>query len=250
MRIAADWSQPPERLELPEGVAHIWLASLDVTFPDDFDAASGLTDDELERAARFRFDRDRSRYVAAHIVLRRLLGRYLGVTPRSVPLVRLAGGKPALAADAAPAFNMSHAADLGLFGFRHGGSIGVDVERIRSNMDIDSIAGRFFTPAESQYITGTGGDAQLRRFFTTWVRKEAVLKAVGQGLAMPLTSIEVSPDRPARPLVATLGNDPASVWQIVDLPAATDYLAALATTVPLHEVRCFAFGAVRISPAG
>ncbi len=242
LQIATRWSEPPTHLDLPAGVVDSWLARLDTPLPDEFDASSELTDDELERAAKFRFDRDRQRYVVAHVALRRLLGRYLGVAPRSVPLVRQDGGKPALAGSETLAFNMSHASDLGLFGFRREGSLGVDVERIRPNIEISSIAERFFTPTESKQIDHAEGDTRFRHFFTTWVRKEAVLKAVGQGLAMPLSSIDVSPDEPAAPLVTSLADDPQSVWQIVDLPAPTDYVAALATTEPLTQVRCFAVG--------
>ena len=120
--------------------------------------------------------------------------------------------------------------------------MGIDVERIRPNLEIRSIAERFFTTTESRQIENAADDTRFRHFFTTWVRKEAVLKAVGRGLAMPLSSIDVSPDEPAPPLVATV-DDPRSVWQIIDLPPVTDYVSALATTEPLTQVRCFAVGA-------
>ena len=242
LQVETVWSEPPTHLDLPVGVVHTWLARLDTTLPDDVDPSSELTGHELERAAKFRFDRDRERYIVAHVTLRRLLGRYLDMALRSVPIVRLDGGKPALEGDAPLAFNMSHASDLGLFGFRREGAVGIDVERIRPNLEIRSIAERFFTTTESRQIENADDDTRLRHFFTTWVRKEAVLKAVGRGLAMPLSSIDVSPDEPAPPLVATV-DDPRSVWQIIDLPPVTDYVSALATTEPLTQVRCFAVGA-------
>ena len=251
LQVETVWSEPPTYLDLPAGVVHTWLARLDTTLPDGVDPSSELTGHELERAAKFRFDRDRERYIVAHVTLRLLLGRYLDMAPRSVPIVRLDGGKPTLEGDAPLAFNMSHASDLGLFGFRLEGAVGIDVERIRPNLEIRSIAERFFTPTESRQIENADDDTRFRHFFTTWVRKEAVLKAVGRGLAMPLSSIDVSPDEPAPPLVATV-DDPRSVWQIIDLPPATDYVSALATTEPLTQVRCFAVGAadtLRRSPA-
>ena len=241
LKIDAEWSPAPDDLDLPVGEIHTWIARLDEDDDDkglDDKAASGLSEEETRRAARFKFDRDRDCYIRAHTVLRRLLGRYLGLVPSEVRIVQSSTGKPALAGDPALSFNMSHTKTFALFGFSRLGPIGVDVEHVRSSVDVLSLAQRFFTTAESDLIANSGAEDQLRYFFTAWVRKEAVVKAVGRGLAIPLSAVDVSPGDPAPHRTARLEEDPPSDWQVIDLPAPHEHLAALATDVRPSRVRC------------
>jgi len=240
LEIDTEWSPAPKSLTLGAGEIHAWIARLD---PDDDEALNGeptsdLSGDEKRRAARFKFDRDRDCYVRAHVLLRRLVGRYLVVEPSEVRMAQSSTGKPALAGDSALSFNMSHTKTFALFGFSRLGQIGVDVEHVRSSVDILSLAQRFFTASESDLIANTGTEDQLRYFFTAWVRKEAVLKAVGRGLAIPLSAVDVAPGDPAPHRTARLEEDPPSDWQVIDLPAPSEHLAALATDVRPRRVRC------------
>ena len=115
----------------------------------------------------------------------------------------------------------------------------MDVENVRSSVDILSLAQRFFTTSESDLIANAGTEDQLRYFFTAWVRKEAVVKAVGRGLAIPLSSIDVAPGDSAPHRTARLQEDPPSDWQVIDLPSPLEHLAALATDIRPSRVRCF-----------
>ena len=240
LEIDTEWSPAPDGLDLRVDEIHTWIARLDEDDEGLEDkAASDLSEDETRRAARFAFARDRNCYVHAHALLRRLLGRYLGVAPSEVNMVQSSAGKPALAGDSALAFNMSHTKTFALFGFSRQGVIGVDVEHARSSVDILSLAQRFFTTSESDLIANAGSEDQLRYFFTAWVRKEAVVKAVGRGLAIPLSSIDVAPGDPAPHRTARLEEDPPSDWQVIDLPAPLEHLAALATDIRPSRVRCF-----------
>ena len=239
--IDTEWSPPPRRLELPVGEVHAWLAPLtsDRPLAGVGDPASELSDDEKQQASRFRFDRDRDRYLRSHTLLRRLLGRYLDEAPAAVRIVRSPNGKPMLPDDSPLTFNMSHSSTLGLFGFTRTGPIGVDVERLRASVDVVSLSERFFTEAESRLIADANGDDRLRYFFTAWVRKEAVVKAVGRGLAIPLSAVDVTPGDPAPHRTASLAEDPPSTWQIIDLPAPADHRAALATADRPTRIHCF-----------
>ena len=241
LEIDKEWLPAPDDLELPVGEIHAWIARLD---HDDDRALDGeptsdLSDDEIRRAARFKFDRDRDCYIRAHAVLRRLLGRYLGLAPREVRIVPSSTGKPHLVDDSALTFNLSHTKTFALFGFSRQGLIGVDVEYVRSSVDILSLAERFFTASESTLIANTNAHDRLRYFFTAWVRKEAVVKAVGRGLSIPLSAVDVAPGDPATLRTARLEEDPPSEWQVIDLPAPAAHFAAVATDIRPSRVRCF-----------
>ena len=241
LEIDTEWSPSPDGLDLPVGEIHMWIARLDLDDDKAFDGelASDLSDEETRRAARFKFARDRDCYVRAHAVLRRLLGRYLGVAPSNVRIVQSSAGKPRLVDNSALTFNLSHTKTFALFGFSRQGLIGVDVEHARSSVDLLSLAKRFFTASESTLIANANASDRLRYFFTAWVRKEAVVKAVGRGLSIPLSSVDVSPGDPATLRTARLEEDPPSDWQVIDLPAPVEHFAAVATDIRPSRVRCF-----------
>jgi 4'-phosphopantetheinyl transferase len=162
-----------------------------------------LGEEERARAARFVVERERARFIVARATLRRLLGERLGVSPRAVRLARAPHGKPALAGPSGASglrFNVSHSEDVALFAFARGREIGVDVEAVRSIEDADSIAGRFFSPSEREAFFSLAAAERQLAFFRCWTRKEAFVKAIGDGLAHPLHAFDVSlaPREPAR----------------------------------------------------
>ncbi|MEO3872002.1 4'-phosphopantetheinyl transferase superfamily protein [Nonomuraea sp. B12E4] len=146
-----------------------------------------LAPDERARALRTRDPRARARYVAARSRLRRTLASYLGVEPGAVRLRRGRHGKPELAGDG-PRFNLSHSGDVALLAVSATRDVGVDVERVRHDMDVVRLAHRFFTPGE--YALVRGAERPPDAFARLWTRKEACVKALGgtlfQGLAAPI----------------------------------------------------------------
>ena len=179
-------------MQLPSGEVHSWCVRLDAA-PDRFaQLQATLADDERERSARFRFERDRRRFVVARGALRVLLGGYLGADPGAIRFTYNAFGKPALRPDFGTrlAFNLSHAAELGLVGVAAAAAIGVDVEDIRARPDHAAMARQFFTAAEADQLQRLPGHLQTEGFLGCWTRKEALLKARGTGLAAPVTSDE------------------------------------------------------------
>jgi 4'-phosphopantetheinyl transferase len=162
-----------------------------------------LSDAERQRASRFVFDRDRRRFTVARARLRRLLSARLCVRPESVELVYGAHGKPALARGCtAPdlRFNVSHSEDVAVYAFSQGREIGIDVESVRAIRDIEEIAARFFSRRENEaYLALDSRDRPLG-FFNCWTRKEAFIKALGDGLSHPLDRFDVSlaPGEPAK----------------------------------------------------
>ena len=157
-----------------------------------------LDADERRRAERFRFDGGRQRFIAAHAMLRCLLGERIDIPPQRIELVTGPRGKPALAAGgaAAPYFSLAHSGELAVVALADG-ELGVDVEALRPFPRAERFATRFFASSEQQWLQAKPEAERGHAALTLWTFKEAYLKAVGSGIAMPLASVEVDPERPA-----------------------------------------------------
>lgn len=227
------WPPAPEELALHSSEVQVWCASLDLPSAWRHSLGQTLAEDELERAARFHFERDRRRFVARRGLLRVILGRYLGVQPDRVRFVYSDYGKPALAPGftyGGLRFNLSHAAGISLYAFAVGRDVGVDVEHLRSDFEREQIAERFFSLHERSVLSSLPPKARIQAFFNCWTRKEAYIKARGEGLSLPLDQFDVSlaPAEPAR-LLATRGDlEDAERWSLYHLEPAPGYIAALA----------------------
>jgi 4'-phosphopantetheinyl transferase len=185
------------------GAIDVVMARLDMGMNAVRASAALLCDAEQHRAGRFIFDRDRRRFIVARARLRQLLAERLGVVPASVELTYGAHGKPALARRFGQAdlrFNVSHSEDVAVFAFAAGRDIGIDVEAVHALRDADEIAARFFSPQENEAYLHLAPHDRPLGFFNCWTRKEALVKAIGDGLHRPLDSFDVSlvPGEPAR----------------------------------------------------
>jgi 4'-phosphopantetheinyl transferase len=193
-----------------------------------------LSDTERHRAARFVFDRDRNRFVLARARLRQLLALRLGTEPGSVELTQDVHGKPALAqclSDSGLRFNLSHSNDVAVFAFASGCEVGIDVEAVRVMDDADAIAARFFSVAENKaYLELDPGD-RVPGFFNCWTRKEAFVKAIGEGLSYRLDRFDVSlaPGEPARILRVDDKPGDACGWHLDAFNPIPGYVAAVVT---------------------
>jgi 4'-phosphopantetheinyl transferase len=227
------WSPPPAVWVLPEDEVHVWRVELDRPGHSVATLATLLSPEEEQRAERFYWERERERFVAARGILRIILGHYLDAPPASLRFTQNEHGKPSLARDRAKSlsFNISHSGGLALFAVTRERALGVDIERLRTDLDYERLASRFFSPAEAaQLACLKGTDQRVEAFFRCWTRKEAYIKGQGIGLALGLQSFDVSlaPGEPAR-LVATRPDaGEAARWQLRGLDPAPGYAAALA----------------------
>src|SRR6185295_13768703 len=171
---------------------HLWQASLDGRPADIFE--SFLSPDELERANRFHFLKDRTHFVVARGLLRNLLAAYLGVNCAQLNLSYGAKGKPFLLLDGQTQinFNLSHSHGRAAFAFSRGRDLGVDLEYVKDDFDDELIASRFFSRAEVFALRTVSAELRKQAFFNCWTRKEAYIKARGEGLSMPLDQFDVS----------------------------------------------------------
>jgi 4'-phosphopantetheinyl transferase len=222
----------PAALHLPPGVVHVWRADLEPP-PHLLERLRAcLSEDERARAARFRFPAHQVRYAAGRGILRVLLGRYLRVHPADLRFGYTSHGKPFL--ERTPGmpdlrFNLSNAEARALVAFSISRDVGVDLEDLKPMPDALSIATRFFSGPENEVFRTIGEEVRELAFFTCWTRKEAYIKAVGEGLSMPLDRFDVTfaPGEPAH-LVATRP-DPAEVarWKLVNVDPGPGHVGAL-----------------------
>lgn len=193
-------------------------ADLDLS-PAEIEAAYAiLSPDERTRADRFVFEKHRRRFIAARARLRAVLGSFLGTDPRAIAFRYGAKGKPELAApfeDRGLRFNLSHSEDRALVALAEGRELGADVEAVRAVRHGPAVARRFFSEEEQRGLAGLHGGAWDEAFFRCWTRKEAVIKAIGDGLSYPLRSF------------STVG-DAVGPWRLHDLDAGRGFQAALA----------------------
>ena len=216
--------------ELRPGEVHVWRAHIDGHVTPESDAI--FSKDERERASRFHFERDRRRFLNGRRILRQLLGSYLGVEPENIGFCYSAYGKPQLDsnhADAGLAFNVSHSGSQAMFAFVLGRAIGVDIEQIRTDVETLELAERFFSPRERSTLISLPGRWQRRGFFLCWTRKEAFVKAKGEGLSLALDQFDVSlaPEEPAEILGTRPDPNERQRWSLWDLDAGPDFAAAL-----------------------
>lgn len=220
----------------------------------DPDAASSPSERDLldagerARAARFRFPLLQRRYIAAHAALRRVLARALALAPERVPLGVRADGKPTLAGELARAlwFNLSHSAGVAVVALSAIGELGVDVEEIRRLPDADEVARRVFTAAERAAIERASPTRRDRAFFAAWTRKEAYIKATGEGLRASLLDLEIDPESSSaeRAVLHGRGASTSEVgWRILDLELAPGFAAALAAPRGTAVVECYPYAA-------
>lgn len=218
---------------LRPGVLHLYRVRLDAPPVAPNDLAGLLSPAESERGARFHFERDRLRHETSTGLLRLLLGTLLGRDPAGLVFETGAHGKPALATG--PAFNVSHSGHWWLCGVALDGRVGVDVEVHRPLGDLAHLARTTFHADETaRVLAGHTDEDRHAAFFRVWSRKESFIKAVGMGLAYPLTGFIVSAEpEPARALIEVCDpDDDAARWQMRSVTWEPGLAAAVAWDRP------------------
>ena len=224
-------SEPPARPELIAREVHLWIVRLEASEAGFAKAWSWLAVDEATRADRFHFEKHRRAFVIGRAALRALLGQYLRLPASQVRLTYGPKGKPGLADAANPLrFNVSNSGDLAVVALTTGCELGVDVEQHRAVPEIEKIAARFFAPEECAELLELPEGSRVQGFFHCWTRKEAYIKAVGDGLYAPLDSFRVTlrPGAPAQMLCLDGSAEAARHWTLHDFIAGADYAGAVA----------------------
>jgi len=236
------WLIPPDVFDLPGGVVHVWRGSLARSQAERDVLWRFLSADERARAERFHFDVHRHHFIVGRGLLRWLNCRYLSIPPQDIQFTYGEHDKPALVNEPALQFNVSHSHEGLLIAFVRETAVGVDIEYVKRKMDdMDNIARRFFSPVESAAYLSVAENEKPDTFFNCWTRKEAFIKAVGDGLSFPLSEFEVSllPGDPARLLKVRGSKHEAARWSMRSFDPFPGYRGAL--IVESQELDCAFF---------
>lgn len=210
---------------------HLWQADLEISRYVEDRLLHQLSHDELQRANRFRFERDRRHFIAARGYLRELLGDYLTCAPRSIEFMYSKYGKPQVSGASLP-FNVSHADGKAVFVLSSSAdieAIGVDIESMKRKVEVRLVAKHFFAPAEVEALFALPVSEQFAAFLRCWTRKEAFIKAKGDGLSLGLDQFEVDFAQVDRAALLATHYDPTDCehWQMEDLGLEEGWVGAV-----------------------
>lgn len=228
----SSWQPPSENICLKDREVHVWCAGLDQPLSCVQSLEQNLSEPEKARSNRFHFEKDRIHYIVARGRLRQILGYYTGIDPRELHFRYSSYGKPALVEQENQndiRFNVSHSQGLALFVLTLGHDIGVDIEYIRPEMEYDQIAEHFFSDKEVTTLRSLPVEMQAVAFFNCWTRKEAYIKARGEGLSLPLHKFDVSliPGEPAKLLSTRIAPEEVSRWYFQELTTKPEFAATV-----------------------
>jgi 4'-phosphopantetheinyl transferase len=226
------WSQAPLPPAFPTGHVDVWRLRLDEPASVGPEA-SVLSADEIARASRFYFEKDRIHFTRCRSALRRVLGGYLAIPAFDIRFEYLTSGKPQLVADQNPRalqFNVSHSANMALIAVGSERRLGVDIEKIRDDVDTNSLAERFFSLRERAGLQALPDHSRVQGFFACWTRKEAFLKATGDGLSFPLADFSVTTHPDLDPALEEIRGsaEARKQWFLTDLNVVDGYRATVA----------------------
>lgn len=223
---------------------HLWHASLDDRLAESLRLV--LSKDEIVRADRFHFTRDRNHYTVARGILRKLLASYLNVDACSLQFLYAEKGKPFLKNEEGRRihFNLAHSHGMAVYAFSVARELGVDLEFVREDLADEKIAERFFSPVEVSVLRKVPAEFRKQAFFNCWTRKEAYIKARGEGLSMPLDEFDVTlaPGEPAALLTNHKDEGEVLRWSMQSVPVKPGYVAALVVEGHDWRLKSFRFG--------
>ena len=215
MRISKiEWAATSRPPVLNSGEVHIWrLCTADLVNAEP-ELRQLLSADECQRGEKYHFEKDRINFIIRRGILRRLLGSYVGVQAVDLCFIYNNFDKPALEADIQVGFNSSSSRDISMFAFTFDAKIGIDIEYVDAEFPKNDIAERYFSTDEVQAIRDLRPDLQTAAFFDCWTKKEAYVKAIGEGMSHPLPNLAASE--------ATKG------WNIMSFIPEENFIASLA----------------------
>ncbi len=238
--LKTNWPPPPTHIPIPNKSVDVWLAELEQSEKIRAQLWPLLNAEEQKRALRFHFDIHRHHFIVGRGLLRILLGNYLHIPPAEIAFAYGAYGKPFLPHTPLQ-FNISHAHGVALLAITQGRTLGVDVEEIRPLADAALIAKMNFSAREVAQYTAVPDAQKPLAFYNCWTRKEAFIKAIGEGLTCPLDSFDVTliPQEPAQLLQIRGSQTEAEKWRLQSLTPVDGYVGAIIATGQDWQLNCW-----------
>jgi len=220
-------------IEIKDQTIHIWQISLVASQEELNHLHSLLSTNELARANRFKFEKHRNRFIIARAHLRKILSYYLNCLPQDIHFQYAQRGKPFLT-DTSLQFNLSHSEDVAIVALRNQYDIGVDIEKIESPFKED-VAKRFFSDKEYKLLQTLDDSQKVKAFYTIWSKKEALIKALGEGLFAPLDKFSVTLN-PDVEVIELLHQNQIVQYFVKNIFINNEYEAAIATAHPFEDI--------------
>ena len=215
--------------KLADDEVHVWHIALDLPENAIAPLLELLDAEERNRAARFKFPAPRNQFVVSHAFVRSVLGRYLQIDARDIRFRASDHGKPEIT-EGDLRFNLSHTEGAAVVAIARRRPVGVDVEKIRTNLEPLELANRFFSRQEADWLSGQSEPQRVAAFFACWTAKEAYIKACGGGLSIPLAGFSVIPRSGQPKLKLEVHGQPydSERWSMWQLDLGTSLRCALA----------------------
>jgi len=241
------WKIPKNPIHIKPKVIHIWVADiLSYSTLHLEQLKQCLSQDELEHASRYYFEKDKKYYITSRGILRKILSNYLTMKPEKIKFSYNPYGKPYLCNKFHTKnfnFNLSHSGDLALYIFSANFDVGIDLEKFQLIEGFIDIAMQFFSPNEFLKLKSIPHDQQLTAFFKCWTRKEAFIKAIGNGLSHPLDQFEVTlaPNETAMFVNIISKSTAASEWSLYSFTPKPNYEASFAFKGKCEKIEFFQY---------
>jgi len=236
------WQQTPKTLDLSSDHIDIWLCHLKDLSKNIDEFYSLLAKDERERADKLKIEDKRKQYIITRGSLRQRLGSLTNLEPKDFVFEYMEHGKPVLANDPRYAditFNISHSNDFSLIAITLKQVIGIDIEKINPDSDHQQLVTRFFSMVEQSEFQALPEKIKAKAFCACWTRKEAFIKAVGDGVSYGLDNFDVSIDPENQSSKINLHQDSDETWSVHHLPINDDYIGCLVSNSDDVNVRCW-----------
>ena len=239
------WSLRKSSYDIPVNEVHVWKLNLEAQNGFQNECLSYLSAEEKTKAQRFHFDIDRAHFIMAHGIQRILLSRYTKIPTLDLKIARGAHGKPYCANESLENlhFNLSHSRGVALFAISKNAQVGVDVEWINPDFDVNSVVSTVFSGKEKQKLRELSGQDRLKWFFKFWTHKEAILKCLGTGLAIEPDMLELSfkDETVSFKFDSTVAHYLPPQWSLFEVNPAAEFAGALAINAAKVTLKTYIF---------
>jgi len=225
------WNLPSKKIVLHNDEIHLWLCNLKIPKQSISNLRQLLSKDELGKAEKFHFLKDRNSFIVSHASLRIILSKYVKVKPAGIKFILNKYGKPLLYKpnETSISFNLSHSGDFCLIAINRNDIIGVDIEKINEDFSSLEIAKNYFSKKEYTELFKLPSTKQSKAFFHCWTRKEAFIKAKGKGLSIALDSFDVTIIEKEAKITRIYNDINITKWQLYNVEVNDNYCAAIAS---------------------
>jgi 4'-phosphopantetheinyl transferase len=232
-----------KNISLDKNEIHIWFINFNINKAEFNFLNNFLSEDEILKASKFKFEKDKNSSIITRGALRLLSGKYLGLNPQEIEFKYGDFGKPVFNFETPLKFNLSHSGNMAVIGFCLHEDIGVDIEVMKANFDVFDIASNYFSSSEIEVLKTLPTEEHTKGFYRCWTRKESFIKAKAKGLSFPLDSFSVSIDSDikAELLETKWDYSEKEFWKLFTFSPQENYIGAVSVKGQIQEVKYFNF---------